>query len=790
MSGSRSLNVRLLVTKVQKISDWFMLGVHLGVPNEELNKIDQRFSMSHGVERCKAELFDLWLRRNPSARWDDVASALEQLNEMALASELRALSISNPIPACLAAPRPSSALVDKHNEVEQETVRVELGKSTVRKFAKLESKFALLVCNVKTTTGKSGVLPEKFHSFLEVRLNQKIEFVASTSISDLFERITPYYCFLNTTLLENIIEEFLGEPLQQQLDEYEGLLEEFTSSTKISLLKKIDLKTSAQHKGMPLVVLKLSGRYLDVTINRFQELVRYIFGKKSSALSNIQVEDGCICITWNTRESAVPSLINMAFEKTQFMKVIGILRLTVKEVTIIEQLGTDEDNSSLEDYLMQSVILGCIEAVEFLLTAGADPCHYDASGRSVLSIASLTGSTMIAKLLIDAGADVNQVNLNGSKLNPLMLACEKKHDDMVLLLLQSGADPNLQTGTGQTALLSVDYSDYRSLGIVRALLEAGADVNCQNSLKCSSLVLACEYGCYEIAELLIQFGANVNLSTFDGHTPLMIACQMKREDIAFLLLTSNADTNLQTNKSQTALMLACGNQLAHTVSLLLSNGADPNLQNDYGWTALMFSLAVSVHEFDDCIPVQLLSAGANPNIQTKAGFTALMVAVCFKGSGVGILLNAQADVSAQDKLGNTVLHHSASDGDNLTKTELLLSAGADPTTVNVNGKTPVDVALKYRQHEICQLLLSASTTRSTETTAQKQVDPHKLLPQKVTTSSVSTTPHQELDQLRCALRHPLPPAGTTKCNVEDIEDDENNILPQIKFVTNDSEQQF
>ena len=81
-----SLNVRLLVTKVQKIADWFMLGVHLGVPNEELNKIDQRFSVSHGVERCKASMFDLWLRRNPSARWDDVASALEQLNEVALAS--------------------------------------------------------------------------------------------------------------------------------------------------------------------------------------------------------------------------------------------------------------------------------------------------------------------------------------------------------------------------------------------------------------------------------------------------------------------------------------------------------------------------------------------------------------------------------------------------------------------------------------------------------------------------------------------------------------------------------
>ena len=77
-----------------------------------------------------------------------------------------------------------------------------------------------------------------------------------------------------------------------------------------------------------------------------------------------------------------------------------------------------------------------------------------------------------------------------------------------------------------------------------------------------------------------------------------------------------------------------------------------------------------IYEFDDCIPVLLLSAGANPNIQTEAGFTALMIS---KVSGVVILLNAQADVNVQDNLGNTVLHHLASDGDNLTLGTALVS---------------------------------------------------------------------------------------------------------------------
>ena len=289
LTMSSILNVRLLVTKLHRIADWFMLGVHLGVPKEELNKLDQQF-LSYGVERCKAELFDFWLRQNPGARWDDVASALEQLNEVALASELRELcQMSDPAPSMT----PPPAHDDGQKQEPESIVRVKVSKSTVRQFALLEGKFSSLVCKIKAMTVKKGVIPGELHSFLEVRLNQDIEFSPSTTISDLFKYITPYYCFLNTTLLENIIDEFLGEPLQQQLDEYEGSLEEFTSSTKISLLKAIDLPTIAQRKGMPLVILKLAGHCLDVTIKRFQELVKCIFGKKSSVLYNIQVEDGC-----------------------------------------------------------------------------------------------------------------------------------------------------------------------------------------------------------------------------------------------------------------------------------------------------------------------------------------------------------------------------------------------------------------------------------------------------------------------------------------------------------------
>ena len=719
---SSSINVRLLVTRVQKISDWFMLGVHLGVPKEELSKIDQRFSVSHGVERCKAELFDLWLTRNPSARWDDVASALEQLNEVALASELREICrVSLPSPAQLADNVVNQA--SPRDEHQQKTVTVNLSKLIVKQFARLESKFASLACNVKTAAEEKVVLPGKLHSFLEVRLNQSLEFFPSTTISDLFKCITPYYCFLNTTLLENIIDEFLGEPLQQQLDEYEGLLEEFTSSTKISLLKEIDLKTSAQHKGMPLVVLKLSGRCLDVTIKRFQELVKHIFGEEANALSNIHVKHGCICITWNTRESAIPSLLSFAEQKIQFMKHVGILRLTVAEITIFEQPGTEEaweeDNSNLEDYLVQSVLSGCTEAVNFLLKAGADPNQQDSVGMSVLGLASRNGFTEIARLILNAGVDVNQIN-NRSEKTPLMFACKENHVETVHLLLQSGGDPNRQTLTGLTALLNVDYSsDHRSLSTVKYLLEAGATVNAQDSKGLTSLAKASRCGSYKIAELLIQYGADVQLSTLDKSTPLMVACENDHEDIVALLLDSLADPNVQSIENNTALMIACQRQLVQTVSLLLSSGADPNLQNRLGWTALMISCATQEsHEFDNRILTELISAGADPNLQTDTGFTALMLAARYHESGVRILVDAQVDVNAQDRLGNTALHHSEFFG-NSTNTQLLLSAGANPILLNSVGKAAVDVALDSHHTSISS---SVSTLLMHQYQASSQSD--------------------------------------------------------------------
>ena len=191
----------------------------------------------------------------------------------------------------------------------------------------------------------------------------------------------------------------------------------------------------------------------------------------------------------------------------------------------------------------------------------------------------------------------------------------------------------------------------------------------------------------------------------------------------------------------------------------------------------MLSSTCKKIEFDDCIPALLISGNADPNLQSEEGYTALMLFAQYNYvSGVGILLNAQVNVNAQDQHGRTALHHSASKG-NLTTTELLLSAGANLSLVDSDGKTAVDVALDFQHDEVCQLLLSHTGTKLSET---GRVEPSQIDPLQDTSSlsSKNIAPHQELEQLRIALCHPLPPPGTTKHDADQLEDiDEYVVSP-------------
>lgn len=65
---------------------WYTLGQALGISHEELDRIRQGEANPF---KCKAKMFKIWIREDPTATWDKIASALEEIDKSELATEVR-----------------------------------------------------------------------------------------------------------------------------------------------------------------------------------------------------------------------------------------------------------------------------------------------------------------------------------------------------------------------------------------------------------------------------------------------------------------------------------------------------------------------------------------------------------------------------------------------------------------------------------------------------------------------------------------------------------------------------
>ncbi|KAJ8400126.1 hypothetical protein AAFF_G00401650 [Aldrovandia affinis] len=100
--------------------------------------------------------------------------------------------------------------------------------------------------------------------------------------------------------------------------------------------------------------------------------------------------------------------------------------------------------------LMWAAAHGQIAVVEFLLQNGADPNILAKGRESALSLACSKGYTDIVKMLIDCGVDVNEYDWNGGA--PLLYAVHGNHVRCVEILLESGADPTIESDSGFNAM--------------------------------------------------------------------------------------------------------------------------------------------------------------------------------------------------------------------------------------------------------------------------------------------------------------------------------------------------
>ena len=80
--------IQQLLEELKPVDKWYLFGVKLNVPVYELNKI--KSSEAQGaIELYKTHTLQYWLNSNPTASWKDVVRALEQIDHLRLASQVK-----------------------------------------------------------------------------------------------------------------------------------------------------------------------------------------------------------------------------------------------------------------------------------------------------------------------------------------------------------------------------------------------------------------------------------------------------------------------------------------------------------------------------------------------------------------------------------------------------------------------------------------------------------------------------------------------------------------------------
>uniref|UniRef100_A0A0G4GFY7 Uncharacterized protein n=1 Tax=Chromera velia CCMP2878 TaxID=1169474 RepID=A0A0G4GFY7_9ALVE len=253
---------------------------------------------------------------------------------------------------------------------------------------------------------------------------------------------------------------------------------------------------------------------------------------------------------------------------TALMMAVGCQEPEVRIVRLLIEAQADpnaQDKLNEESPLFLAAIWGHPEAVRLLLSAGAAVNMQTREGKTALTAAieeppgsrvkrTVENGTEIVRLLMEGGANANTEDQRGE--SPLSLAVgysDPPLTEIVRMLLHHGKDgipspqlaanPNALNREGRASLHSATHAD-----IVYLLLEAGADPNvvCTTGgwqkIETTALSQAVEGNDPKRVRLLVDFGAENDLAKgFQGETPLDVAIEKGRSALVKIILEKQPD---------------------------------------------------------------------------------------------------------------------------------------------------------------------------------------------------------------------------------------------------------
>ncbi|KAK4216221.1 ankyrin repeat-containing domain protein [Rhypophila decipiens] len=379
---------------------------------------------------------------------------------------------------------------------------------------------------------------------------------------------------------------------------------------------------------------------------------------------------------------------------------LSVVRLLIEEYKV----AVDPTDEYGQTPLFRAAGEGFASVVQYLCTReGVNPNSTNSYGATALMrAAGWTASEECVRVLIDAGADVSARQHDGR--TALSFACECGNREIVELLLERGADPEIEDASSEVSPLCW-AARHGHVAIAQLLLNTCAgriSMEREKRYKSYCLEWAAANGNTEMAGRLLKEGADVNFRNHLKQTPLDLSIEYRHVAISELLLDAGASIERVPGRFP-ALHRAVQSSNLEMIYVLLDKGADPNEEDEDGCTALAEAASGGVKNLVEV----LLDAGAHVNVRDKSGITALYRAA-ENGhlSVVDLLLMNGATRDIKGPNGATLLSNAASRGHVAVVERLCQAPGEWVNNPDPCGRTPLVRAIIRGRAKVAEVLLS------------------------------------------------------------------------------------